>query len=103
MTHINSKYVKGKVMLRSRELHEVGQYCIELHNYYINNYKTSNNIVVKYKHHHFLLTDNIFIISFSDLYDLFCDRTTSEIMGLSPNIRGFSIKREYTNTQIQHI
>jgi hypothetical protein len=70
MTHINLKYVKGKNMLCSSELCEVGQYCVELHNYYINNYKTRDDIVVEYKQH-FLLTDGIFIVSFSDLYDLF--------------------------------
>jgi hypothetical protein len=30
-----------------------------------------DNIVVEYKQHHFLLTYDIFIVSFSDLYNLF--------------------------------
>jgi hypothetical protein len=33
-------------MLCSSELYKVGQYCVQLHNYYINNYKTSDDIVV---------------------------------------------------------
>jgi hypothetical protein len=58
-------------MLHSSDLREADQYCVELHKYYINNNKTSDNIVVEYKHQHFLLTHDIFIISFSNLYDLF--------------------------------
>jgi hypothetical protein len=53
VSHINPKYVKEKPKLRSSELREAGQYCVELHNYYIDNYKTSDNIIVEYKQHHF--------------------------------------------------
>jgi hypothetical protein len=31
----------------------------------------SDNIVVEYKKHHFVLADDIFVVSFSDLYDIF--------------------------------
>jgi hypothetical protein len=71
MTTINLKYVKGKSMSRSSVLCQASQYCLELHNYYINNYKMSDNIVVEYKKPHFVLADDIFVVSFSDLYDIF--------------------------------
>jgi hypothetical protein len=48
-----------------------GKYCIELHNYYINNYHKVQDIIVVYKNRHFLVGDDIFLISWSDLYDLF--------------------------------
>ena len=45
---------------------------MHLHHYYMNNYKTITDIVMAYKKHHFLLaSEGIFIVSFSDLYDLF--------------------------------
>jgi hypothetical protein len=40
-------------------------------NYYINNYKSGQDIIVSYKDHRFLVSDDIFLISWSDLYDLF--------------------------------
>jgi hypothetical protein len=49
----------------------IGQPCVELHNYYINNYKSGQGIIVSYKDCHFLVGDSFFLISFSDLYDLF--------------------------------
>jgi hypothetical protein len=58
-------------MLRADQLREAGQYCVELHNYYIQNYKTCDDIMVQYKEQHFLVSGDIFVISFSDLYDLF--------------------------------
>jgi hypothetical protein len=58
-------------MLRADQLREAGQYCVELHNYYIQNYKMCDDIMVQYKEQHFLVSDDIFVISFSDLYDLF--------------------------------
>jgi hypothetical protein len=58
-------------MLTIDELHKAGQPCIDLHNYYIQNYQSGQDILVSYKDHHFLVCDNIFIITFADLYDLF--------------------------------
>ena len=58
-------------MLTSSELRAAGQYCVDLHNYYINNYKMLDGILVEYKEHHFLQTDGIFLVTFGDLYDLF--------------------------------
>jgi hypothetical protein len=58
-------------MLRSSELREACKYCVKLHNYYIHNYKMCDDIMVQYKEHHFLVRDDIFVVSFSDLYDLF--------------------------------
>jgi hypothetical protein len=49
----------------------VGKSCIELHNYYINSYHKVQDIIVLYKNRHFLVGDGIFLISWSDLYDLF--------------------------------
>jgi hypothetical protein len=58
-------------MLTVDALHKAGKLCAELHNYYINNYKLGQNIIVSYKDHHFLVGDGIFLISWSNLYDLF--------------------------------
>jgi hypothetical protein len=58
-------------MLTVNALYKAGQPCVELHNYYINNYKLDQDIIVSYKDHHFLVGDGFFLISFSDLYDLF--------------------------------
>jgi hypothetical protein len=44
---------------------------VELHNYYILNWKKINVIAVKYRQGHFLTDDDVFIISLSDLYDMF--------------------------------
>jgi hypothetical protein len=61
----------GRPMLTVDVLHKAGKPCVELHNYYINNYKSSHDIIVSYKYHHFLVGDDIFLIWLSDLYDLF--------------------------------
>jgi hypothetical protein len=58
-------------MLTSDRLRETGQYYVELHNYYIQNYKMSQEIIIQFKDHHFLVGDDIVVITFSDLYDLF--------------------------------
>jgi hypothetical protein len=71
MTQANPKFVLGKPMLTVDALHMAGQPCVELHNYYINNYKSVQDIMVSYKDRHFLVGDGFFLISFSDLYDLF--------------------------------
>jgi hypothetical protein len=71
VTSVNPKFEKGKQMLNANELCKAGQFCVELHNYYILNWKKIDVIVVKYRHSHFLTDDGVFIISLSDLYDLF--------------------------------
>jgi hypothetical protein len=71
MTFANPKFEKGKRMLNANELYVVCRFCVELHNYYILNWKKIDIIVVKYKQSHFLTDDNVFIISLYDLYDLF--------------------------------
>jgi hypothetical protein len=71
MTQANPKFIMGKPMLTVDALHKAGQPCIELHNYNMNNYKSGQGIIVSYKDHHFLVGDDFFIISFSDLYNLF--------------------------------
>jgi hypothetical protein len=45
--------------------------CVEFHNYYINNYHKGQDIIMLYKDRHFLVGDDIFLISWSDLYDHF--------------------------------
>ena len=70
-TSVNPYYEAGKPMLTSSELRAAGQYCVDLHNYYINNNKTLDGILVEYKERHFLQTDGIFLVTFGDLYDLF--------------------------------
>jgi hypothetical protein len=71
MMNANPKYVRGEPVLTTEQLHEAGQYCVELHNYYIMNYKTSQEIIIQFKDRHFLVGDDIFVITFSDLYKLF--------------------------------
>jgi hypothetical protein len=71
MTHANPKFQMGKTMLTVDTLREAGKSCVELHKYYINNYKKSQSIIVSYKEEHFLVGEGVFLISWSDLYDLF--------------------------------
>jgi hypothetical protein len=71
MAHANPKYVRGQPMLTTNQLHQVGNHCVELHNYYIQSYKTNQDIIIQYKNRHFLVGDDIFVITFSDLYDFF--------------------------------
>jgi hypothetical protein len=39
MMQANPKFVMGKPMLTVDTLKQIGKSCVELHNYYINNYK----------------------------------------------------------------
>jgi hypothetical protein len=71
MTSANLKFEKGKRLLNANELYKAGQFCVELHNYYNLNWMKINVIVVNYRQSHFLTDDGVFIISLSDLYDLF--------------------------------
>jgi hypothetical protein len=71
MTQANPKFVMARPMLSVYVLHKAGRPYVELHNYYINNYKSGQDIIVSYKDRHFLVYDGIFLISWSDLYDLF--------------------------------
>jgi hypothetical protein len=67
----NLKFVMGRLMLTVNVLHKAGKPCVEFHNYYINIYKSGQDIIISYKDRHFLVGDDIFLISWSDLYDLF--------------------------------
>jgi hypothetical protein len=67
----NPKIVMGRPMLTVDVLYKVGKPCVELHNNHINNYKLGQDIIVSYKDSHFLVGDGIFLISWSDLYNLF--------------------------------
>jgi hypothetical protein len=49
----NLKFIIGKPMLIVDALHKVGQPCVVLHNYYINNYKSGQDILVSYKNRTF--------------------------------------------------
>jgi hypothetical protein len=71
MMQANPKFVLDKPMLTVNVIHKAGQPCVELHNYYMNSYKSGQDVLVSYKDHHFLVGDNFFLISFSDLHDLF--------------------------------
>jgi hypothetical protein len=70
MMQANLKFVMAKPMLTVDALKQAGKSCIELHNQYINNYK-KQDIIVSFKEEHFLVGNDIFLISWSDLYDLF--------------------------------
>jgi hypothetical protein len=48
MTQANPKFVLGKLMLTVDALQKVGQLCVELHNYYMNNYKSGQDIMMLY-------------------------------------------------------
>jgi hypothetical protein len=63
MTQANPKFVMGMLMLIVDMLKLAGKSCIELHNYYINNYHKGQDIIVSYKDRHFLVGDGIFLIS----------------------------------------
>jgi hypothetical protein len=67
MTQANPKFQMGKPMLTVDALKQVGKSCFELHNYYINNYKTHQEIIVSFKEKHFLEGEGVFLISWSDL------------------------------------
>jgi hypothetical protein len=71
MMQANPKFVMVMSMLTVDELHNAGQPCIYLHNYYIQNYKSGQDITMSYKDCHILVGDDVFIIIFYDLYDLF--------------------------------
>jgi hypothetical protein len=71
MMYGNPKFKLGKLMLTVDALRQAGKSCVDLHNYYINNYKNHQDIIVSFKEHHFLVGNNNFLISWSDLYDLF--------------------------------
>jgi hypothetical protein len=71
MMQANPKFLIGRLMLTVDVLHKAGKSCVQLHNYYINNYKSDQDINVPYKDRHFLVDDDIFLISFFDLYNLF--------------------------------
>jgi hypothetical protein len=70
MTQANPKYVRGQPMLTADQLLEASQYCADLYNYYIQNYKMGQEIMVQFRDHHFLVGDDMFGITFFDLYDL---------------------------------
>jgi hypothetical protein len=80
MMQANLKFVMSKPMLTVDVLHKIGQPCVELHNYYMNNYKSGQDIMVSYKDRHFLVGDDFFLISFSNLYDLF----NLDVLDISP-------------------
>jgi hypothetical protein len=58
-------------MLTADELGKASKACIDLHDYYMQNYKSGLVILGSYKDRHFLVSDDIFMVTFSDLYDLF--------------------------------
>jgi hypothetical protein len=71
MTSAHPNFEKKRWMLNANELCKASQFCVEFHNYYILNWKNIDVIVVKYEQSHFLTDDGVFIISLSDLYDMF--------------------------------
>jgi hypothetical protein len=63
MMQANPKFVMGRPMLTVDALKLSSKSCVELHNYYINNYHKGQDIIVSYKDQHFLVDDVIFLIS----------------------------------------
>jgi hypothetical protein len=58
-------------MLTIEALKQAGKSCVELQNYYINNYKKGQDIIASFKDEPFLVGNNIILISWPDLYDPF--------------------------------
>jgi hypothetical protein len=50
-------------MLTVDVLKMAGKSCVELHNNYINNFNKGQDIIVSYEEQHFLVGDDIFLIS----------------------------------------
>jgi hypothetical protein len=71
MTQANPNFVMGRPMLTVDKLHKAGKPCVELHNYYTNHYNSGQDIIVSYNDRQFLVGGGIFLISWSDLCDLF--------------------------------
>jgi hypothetical protein len=71
MIQDNPKFVMGRPVLIANKLHKAGKPCVKLHNYYINIYKLCQDVIVPYKECHFLVGDDIFLISWSNLYNSF--------------------------------
>jgi hypothetical protein len=71
MTHANPKFQMRKPMLTVDTLKEAGKSRVGIHDYYINNYKKHQHIIGRFKEKHFLVGEGTFLISWSDLYDLF--------------------------------
>jgi hypothetical protein len=71
MTQANPKYERGQSILTAIRLHVAGKCCVEPYNYYIQNYRMGQEIIVQFMNRHFLVGDIIFVITFSDLYDFF--------------------------------
>jgi hypothetical protein len=67
MSQANPKFVMCQPMLTVDELGKASQACIDLHNYYIQNYQSGLDILVLYKDRHILVGDELCIITFSDL------------------------------------
>jgi hypothetical protein len=57
-------------MLTVNQLRQVGKHWVELHNYYIQNYKMNQDIIVQYNDSYFLVGDDIFVNTLYNLYDL---------------------------------
>jgi hypothetical protein len=53
-------------MLTVDVLSKAGKACIDLHNYYMQNYESDLDILGSYKDRHFLVGDDIFKVTFSD-------------------------------------
>jgi hypothetical protein len=71
MTHANPKFQMGKPMLTVNTLKEASKSCVILHNYYIDNYKKCQHIIGGFKEKHFLVGECTFLISWSNLYNLY--------------------------------
>jgi hypothetical protein len=63
MTQVNPKFVIGRPMLTVDALKMAGKSCVKFHNYYMNNFNKGQDIIVSYKKRHFLVGDDIFLIS----------------------------------------
>jgi hypothetical protein len=49
MTQANPKFVMGRSMLTVDVLKMAGKSCVELHNYYINDFNKGQDIIASYK------------------------------------------------------
>ena len=68
----NPLYKPGEPQLTKVELKAVDESTRALHEYYMTSYSAGKqSIIVQYEERHFLCKSNYFLVTWSDLYDLF--------------------------------
>jgi hypothetical protein len=89
MMQANLKFVMGRPILTADELHKAGQPCIDLHNYYIQNYKLGkckciyftllSTLMIKYAYSTFANIYIRLILSWQDYENAFINTQGSSL------------------------